>query len=251
MALWKDGSIPKIADLTRYERGIIGVASIESIDLQDKIDLGREEANTCLKRFLESQPHASSVDSALGEVVITEPLARWVTMLALALAYREAHFSNLSERYKGKWEEYSRQAAGARDELFLSGVGCVSKPICRPSAPAVEVVAGNAPANTYYLAASWLDSSGNESETSELSVGVLSEPGSSIQVSLKAPPPLAVAWNMYAGLTDSHVEKQNSALLNLTDRWVMPETGLATGPGPATGQLPDYYVRGTNYLWRG
>ncbi|MCZ2155384.1 MAG: hypothetical protein LC114_16025 [Bryobacterales bacterium] len=251
MALWKDGSIPKVADLTRYERGIIGVASVESIDLQDKIDLARMEAGTCLKRFLESQLHASSADSAVGEVAITEPLARWVTMLALSLAYREAHFSNLSERYKGKWEEYRLEAAGAREELFLGGVGCVSNPLRRPSTLTLEEVAGDAPANTYYVAASWLDSSGNESEASEVSVAVLSEPGSSIQVSLHAQPPLAVAWNIYAGLSDSHLERQNGAPLNLTGRWVVPETGLTAGPGPGAGQLPDYYVRGTNYLLRG
>jgi len=251
MALWKDGSTPKIVDLTRYERGIIGVASVESIDLQDKMDLARLEVGTCLKRLLESRRYVTSIDQTLSEVVITEPLARWVTMLALSLAYREAHFSNLSERYKGKWGEYRLQAAAARDELFLSGVGCVSRPLCRPSTPTVAVMAGQAPPNTYYVAASWQDSSGNESEVSEISVAVLSEPGSSVEVSLQAPPSLAVAWNIYAGLSDSQVERQNSAPLNLTDRWVMPLTGLVAGPEPSSGQLPDHYVRETNYLWRG
>jgi hypothetical protein len=251
MALWKDGSAPKISDLTQYEGGIIGVASVESIDLEDKLTLARLEVSTCLRRFLEGQVSTSSVDKTLDEVVVTEPLARWVTMLALSLAYREAHFSNLSERYKGKWNEYRLQATAARDELYLSGVGCVSRPLERPGAPTIVMVAGSAPPNTYYLATSWLDSLGNESEASEVSVAVLPGPEGSVQVTPQAPVQLAVAWNIYAGLSDSQAQRQNSVPLDLTDSWVVPQGGLLSGPGPTSGQLPDYYVRGKNYLWRG
>ncbi|MBV6430875.1 MAG: hypothetical protein IANPNBLG_00995 [Bryobacteraceae bacterium] len=251
MALWKDGSTPKIADLTRYERGVIRVASVESIDLQDKIDLARREAGTCLKRFLESSAYASNADSAMDRVVITEPLARWVTMLALSLAYREAHFSNLSERYQGKWEEYKVEAARIRDEFFLSGVGCVSNPLERPGIPVIEIVAGDGPADTYYAATAWVDSSGNESEASDISVAVLSQAGSSIEVFPGTPPPPAVAWNVYAGHSDTELKRQNSTPLGVANRWTVPAAGLADGPEPSTGQPPDHYVHGMNYLRRG
>ncbi|HUQ95646.1 MAG TPA: hypothetical protein VM120_28470 [Bryobacteraceae bacterium] len=250
MALWKDGSAPSVSDLVRYENGIGDLASTESINLAEKILLARQEVGSSLFRFLLDQGALAETASDLPDVAVTEPLQRWVTLKALALTYREAHFSNLSERYKGKWTEYSQQAFLTGREYFETGVGRVTGPVGKPGAPTIAQAAGALPANTYYVAITWVTAQGVESEGSEVAVRVTSEPATII-ASHSAAPLAASGWNVFAGIADNDLGKQNVGPISIGSSWTLPAGGLIAGVAPGQGQLAEYYIRARRSLQRG
>jgi hypothetical protein len=64
-------------------------------------------------------------------------------------------------------------------------------------------------------------------------------------------PPNAAAWNIYAGLSESSLTRQNASALNPGDSWILPAAGLVAGPPPSEGQSPEYYLSPCNTIPRG
>src|SRR5262245_37327637 len=135
MSLWTDSSCPSVSDLISYDGGILEVATVEGLNLSEKLQLAHNEISSELVAHLLRTSQSSGKVPDLSDVVVTEPLKRWTAFHGLALAFRDAHFRHLSERYKGKWTEYDRLAQRARDSLFLTGIGKATHSIPRAAAP--------------------------------------------------------------------------------------------------------------------
>ncbi len=246
MALWKDGSSPAIADLQRYESDILQVATVEEIDLSRKLEIARGIVSSDLRDFLRRQTGAEG--SALEDVVVTEPLQRWAVMMTLQLTYRDAHYQQLAERYKGKWMEYSEQARVARRECYEYGVGRVRRPLPKPDAPTILVAnGGQVSAGTYYFRASRV-AGGVESEASEVAAVTVTT-GSAIQVQFADENLAGEGWHIYAGLFEDELTKQSGSALAFGATW--GQTQIQPGARPGEGQQPDFYIRQRNLLWRG
>src|SRR4051794_41015094 len=114
MGLWIDKSTPRIEDLERIDTRVSQVATLEGIDVAAVIATVQEEIDSQLEGFL---------NEALGDVVVTERLRRWSVYAGLAMIYRTAYFSQMSERYEARWKEYESRARQARQENFEAGVG--------------------------------------------------------------------------------------------------------------------------------
>ncbi len=250
MALLVDGSYPTVEELQRYEGAIADVANTERIDIGDKMSLARAEIGTELSRFLKEQRSFSSTGGAESQVVLTEPLRRWLVLHSIAGVYREARFGQVSDRYGAKWKEYSQLAYQARHDLMSNGIGVVWTPIHRPGRPVTATIAGNLAAGTYFMRISWTGPDGVESEASEPVAHTLASTGG-IRVMAAAAPTPAVGWRLYAGQLEAELTVQGDQS-QLVDEPLDLTGELSTaGHAPSAGQLPDVLVRVFNSLLRG
>ncbi|MBI3679012.1 MAG: hypothetical protein HY235_01170 [Acidobacteria bacterium] len=250
MSLWIDGGIPSVTDLQQWEQGVFNMATTEGINLDEKIRLGRAEVQTLLMIILKEKESQAVAESTIGSVVVTEALKRLATYHTLALTYRDAHFNQVSERYKGKWEEYRRLASEAKAELSRTGIGIVRTPLNRPAQPQIAAVAGSLPAGSYFISICWTDGVGSESEASEIRTLVTTQ-ASGISITPAGAPAGATGWHVFAGTVEDVLWQQNTAPLPIPGNWVSPGSSLVIGRAPGTGQEPDSYVVQDNRFWRG
>ena len=256
MSLFVDGNISQVSDLTIYESSLTDVASTEGIDLSAKMTVAKLELSLEIQKFLLSnQP-----DSAYGmpttfgigieNVVVTDALKQWHTLQAIAATFRDAYNQQLNDRYKGKWAEYAALAAHAAEVALAVGIGIIFRPLPKPERPALSETTGSLFAGTWYVAASWTNQSGVESGISETSAQGIGD-GASVLVIVNKPPTDAIGWNVYIGLTNDDLYKQNDLPLQLSSSWVIPAGLQRTVVRPAEGQKADTYLRKRNLLRRG
>ena len=252
--LFTDNPAIAIEDLADYETAILDTAQTEAINLTVKIRLAINEAGLQLQsRFTpvgtNGVPNMPRL--TLTNIVVTPPLRLWLLFHTLELVYRDAYFSQLNDRYQAKWNEYKDLSASAAALLFQIGVGTVPDPIQQAVHPKLSLVAGTLAPAKYFIEVSWKNVSGQEgspSETTALSVPA----GNTLQVQALSPPPNAVSWNVYAGVTPDALSLQNTAPLDPAASWTAPSSGLSTtGQPPGTGQPPTYLRPQPRILLRG
>jgi len=248
MSLFVDGNPSQIADLANYESAIVEVASIEGIDLTAKLNVAALEVGLELQRFLAQTPGGQRF--SVGHVAVTEGLRQWHTLLALSVSYRDAHFQQLNDRHKPKWHEYERLALASGRMLMETGVGLVYNPLPKPVQPLLGQLAGPQPTRTYYVRVEWVNADGVASSPSDTTATTTQE-GTALTVRAVGAPPAATGWNVYAGLLDDQLQRQNNAPLALGSTWTLPSTGLTDGSAPGSGQSAEYFLRQTNLLQRG
>lgn len=237
MALYTDGPVFGLEELAAYETNILQTASEEGINLTTKIELAREEVGMELQYALQRTSLSGAVPG-LEQVAVTGALRLWQTFHTLSLFYRDAHHSQLNDRYRGKWIEYRNLAAWAAGLLYQTGVGIVCEPVPEPKAPTVDVVPGGLGAGGYTVVTAWVNARGEESKASG-AVSVQLGGNETLRVTMVESPPRAVAWNVYAGADPSALSLQNATPLAVDASWTAPELLSLTGRQPGKGQQPD------------
>lgn len=250
MALLVDGSSPSIAELERYEGSIAAVANTEGIDLGAKVQLVRDEVTTETVKLLSEQGTLTDPGRSAAQIVLTEPLRRWLVLESIASVYREARFGQVADRYGAKWKEYAQLAYRAKRDLMSSGVGICWNSLRKPSRPDVSQVAGSMAAGTYFVRVSAVNAAGSESEASEPAAIVLASAGG-LRVTLTGATDGASGWDVYAGVVESEMALQNTAPLTVGSYWEKTSGTLASGRAPSNGQSPDGFMRIFNGLARG
>jgi hypothetical protein len=252
--LFTDNPAIAIEDLADYETAILDTAHVEAINLTVKIGLAINEVGLQLEsRFtplaFNGVPNMPRL--TLTNIVVTPPLRLWLLFHTLELVYRDAYFSQLNDRYQAKWNEYKDLSISAAALLFQIGVGTVADPIPQAVHPRLSLVAGSLAAAKYFIEVSWKNVTGQEgspSETTALDVPA----GNTLQVQALSPPPNAVSWNVYAGVTPDALSLQNTLPLDPAASWTAPNSGLSTtGQRPGTGQPPSYLRPQPRILLRG
>ena len=252
--LFTDNPAIAIEDLADYETAILDTALTEGINLTVKIRLGTNEVGLQLQsQFtpLATNGFAPTPQLTLNNIVVTPPLRLWLLFHTLELVYRDAFFSQLNDRYQAKWNEYKDLSTSAAALLFQIGVGTVADPIPQAVHPALSLTAGTLTPAKYFVEVSWKNAAGQEgspSETTALDVPA----GDSLQVQALSPPPNAVSWNVYAGVTPDALFLQNTVPLTPGATWTAPTLNLVTtGPQPGTGQPPAFMSPQPKILLRG
>jgi hypothetical protein len=249
MALFMDGNPTSISDLARLESTILEVAATENIDLSAKASLATLDISLTLQRFLNTTPGGRAF--TLGHVVATDALRQWHALLTLAATFRDAHFQQLNDRHKYKWKEYEAMARECSRTLLETGVGMVYNPIPKGAAPTLGQVGGSQPARTYYVRTAWVDSLGVEGMPGEIASMTTME-GTALTVRVAGAPYAARGWNVYAGLIDDQITRQNNAPIEPGSTWTLPAAGLSTtGNPPGTGQTAEYFLQQIPVLQRG
>jgi hypothetical protein len=238
MALFTDGLISTIEELLGYESAILDVARAEGLDLTTKLKLAEEEVAVDLQAFLARQDDTRGLD----QIVVTEPLHKWHTFRALAIAYRDAYNRQLNDRYQGKWKEFERLAAWAAGALFEAGVGMTSEPVPRAQQPELTTAAGPLGAATYFVSVTWVGRTAEEGAPSDLAAITTAE-GSILRVKAVNPTDGATGWNVYAGYSGTDLSMQNDLPAGPGETWEEPASGLKKGKAIGRGQAPETYLR--------
>lgn len=254
MALFTDGALNTLGELQAYDNRILDVASAEGLDVTAKSSLAQEQIGSKLLLFLRRNarrgPGVLSRNITVDEIVNTAPLKRWHAYETLSLIYQDAYNNQLNDRYQGKWKQYVELSNAAADTLFSVGVGTVSVPTPKASAPDISIVPSGAAGTNYYACASWVNIRGEEGHASD-AVQVTTRNGFTAEISMTQAPKSVSAWNIYAGPAPELMSLQNTLPLSLTDIWTAPPTGFAAGRNPGTGQLPEHWITEQRLIPRG
>ncbi len=254
MALLTDGPVSTAADLQAHDSSILDTARTEGIDLEAKIAIAQRELELQISVFLLRMGDGGTMGPAgepdLRKVVVTAGVERWHALLTLAAVYRDAHGSQLNDRYLARWQQFAKLASETADLAMETGIGAVRAPIGRPSAPTVSGSGVAAPGISYEIAVAWRSAFGSTSAASAAAIHDGAN-GAFPVVSVTGAPPDAAGWDVFAALAGGVPTRQNAAILSPGSAWTLPDTGLVNGPPAAPGQSPDYYVRRSRGLRRG
>jgi len=275
MALFNDSGLIGIADLEAYEVSLSKVASTHGINIDTKTAMTLDQVgDRLLQRLVRAgaadSPYVDSVLSGaasiyslppqqgwlftLSNVVVTPPLHRWICFEVLSQIFAEAYNTQLNDRFKGKWTEYTVRSADAEYSVSQLGIGVVHNPLARPAEAQVTVGAGSISAGIVVVQTAWVDGRGNEGALSPL-VPVTLHDSSSITVEIangvNQSPASASGWNVYIGWDGADPSRQNLAPLAKGESWSTSATGFVSGPAPLNGQEPELYIVDTHKLRRG
>jgi hypothetical protein len=258
MALFTDGSISEVQDLLAYESNLVEVADAEGIDLEAKLRLAQTEVGTELGAAALGPGNVYWTGRAAGQfqrfsldqVVVTPPLKLWHAFQTLAITYRDAYNRKLNDKYLPKWTEYGDLARWAANLLYQTGVGIVLQPVPRAEQPVLGTAVGTLAAMALYVRVSWVTADGAEGAPSVESA-FETQADQALRVTAVSAPPGIAGWNVYVGTASGAATRQNSALLDPGQAWVMPATGLVTGAPPENGQEPDLFKTVPRFLQRG
>ena len=256
MALFTDGPAPTIDDLVDEDSGLLDTAETVGINVTAKLRLATSEVQSELENWLRRpQPVIGPPwiqPPAIGQVVVTRELARWEKMQALAMVYRDAYFSQLIDRYQGKWDEYARLTRDASDQFVANGVGLVTDPVPRAELPVLGTVTvlSNQASGTFYASATWVNAAGQEGAPSE-AASIVVPTGSLMTVMVMSAPANAVGFNVYVGAALAMMTLQNPAPLPLGESFTYVPGAFSSSRLAGNGQKPDYIKPLPRTLLRG
>ncbi len=244
--LFTDGMISRLEDLAAHDAGLTEVASAEGIDVSVKMGLAQEELGIELAAVLPQ----SDGQAGLAGVVVTPALKLWHAFRTLELVYRDAYNTRLNDRYKGKWEEWRRLGTWAMEKLLEAGVGIAANPVPRAEKPELAGGAGLLADGVYLATAAWVNAAGEEGAAAECASLALSG-SSSLVVMPVNPPANARGWNVYVGMAEDSLFRQNQEPAPPGEPWVQSEAISTTGQRPGTGQRPSWMRSVPRVLQRG
>ena len=244
--LFTDGSISRLEELAAHDAGLMEVAGSEGIDVSGKMGLAQDELGIELAALL---PQSES-QAGLAGVVVTPALKLWHVFRTLELVYRDAYNTRLNDRYKGKWEECRRLGKWAMEKLLEAGVGIAANPVPKAEKPELAGGMGMLADGLYLATVAWVNAAGEEGAAAECASLALSASSSLVVMPVNAPAS-ARGWNVYVGLAEESLFRQNQQPVALGEPWVQSETPLATGKRPGTGQRPGWMRSVPRVLQRG
>src|ERR1039457_600238 len=116
MALFTDGPISGMEDLTARDTQLPTVANVEGIDVTQKLVLAQEELALELKTLMSGQRNAGQAfwhpaqPKTIHSVVVTPALKLCHTFRALQMVYEDAYSSQLNDRYAAKRDQFQTRA---------------------------------------------------------------------------------------------------------------------------------------------
>ncbi len=259
MALFTDAGIVTINDLLKYEGTIVQVASDHDINVDKKIALATSAIGDRLMLWLlnigASDPQfLTRRIIGLSTVVVTDPLRRWLVFESLSRIFAEAYNMQLNTRFQGKYQEYQAEVKAATETTFQSGIGIVFNALAEPAMPLVSVQSGVSSSAALYVQTSWVDGKGCESAPSPVN-GLIIPAQSGITVAMAEGalnvPTAAVGWNVYIGVDQGTVTRQNSVPILTGSTWQLPATGVMAGNAAGQGQMPNFFIRTSKQILRG
>jgi hypothetical protein len=241
MALFTDGPPSSIEDLSAQDAQLTTVATVEGMEVTQKLALAWEDVGLNLDAMLKTSSGAGefwqSAAPNLKAVVVTPPLRLWHTFRTLELFYADVYNNQLNDRYAGKRDYFGGRASWAHERLMELGVGTASLPLSRAAqatvnaAPPVNLAL---PDGTYYVTTAWVNQNYEEGAAGD--VTDLTIANSTLAVTQGAAPQNAVGWNVYVGSDPSATTLQNTQPLGTAGVWVQPRPVTAGGRTPGTGQ---------------
>ncbi|HWB86046.1 MAG TPA: hypothetical protein VG675_18025 [Bryobacteraceae bacterium] len=243
MALFTDGTVSSMDDLTAQDSQLLDVASNEGIDVTRKLALAQAELGLELEAMLGrlagfDQPFWCAQPPSINQVVITSPLRLWHVYRTLELVYRDAYNNQLNDRYGAKRDQFHELGRWAWEKLILAGVGIAADAVPQAATPLVTAAAGSLADGTYYVTSSWVNREGDEGASATPAIFMTSE--NTLLVQPGVAPANAVGWNVYVGTTPEAMVLQNATAIDVMQSWIQPGALVTVGRGPGAGQTATY-----------
>ena len=259
MALFIDGPVSSVEDLAAQDSQLLDVASVEGIDVSQKLALAQDELTLEISALLTRLSYVDQLfwlapQPNIGSVVVTPALKLWHTFRSLEMVYTDAYNSQLNDRYAGKRDQFHARAQWAYETLVLAGIGVASVPVPQAATPTVTAAAAPAPGTplpdgTYYATVAWVNAAGEEGACAQ--PAIVATTGSSLRVQpAGAPPKTAAGWNVYVGAGPDSMALQNGPPIALGQTWLQP-AAVAAGRPPGLGQRPTYLKPVPRVIQRG
>jgi len=252
MALFTDGPASTIEDLSAQDSQILDVASVEGIDLTRKLALAQEATAIDLEARLGRETRMTMGPCGCGtgiagpyrleNIVVTPALRMWHTYRTLEMAYGDAYYSQLNDRYAKKRDQFGLLARWAYERLILTGIGITPRPVAQADTPDVEPAAGAVPDGTYYVTVAWANAAGEEGASAI--PAAITVAGGGFMVTPKSSRLNGEAypnWNVYAGTAPNAMTRQNTGPVAAGATWNQTGALTAEGIAPGRGQAPSYH----------
>ena len=259
MALFTDGPAASMEDLTAQDSQLLDVASVEGIDVAQKLALAQDELALELDALLTRLSYVDQLfwlapQPGLGSVVVTPALKLWHTFRSLEMVYSDAYNNQLNDRYAGKRDQFHVRAKWAYETLVAAGIGVASVPVPQAATPAVTAAAAPAPGTplpvgTYYATVAWVNAGGQDG-ASAIPATIATTGGSLLVQPADAPPRTAAGWNVYVGTGPDSMALQNGSPIAIGRTWLQPAV-VAAGRPPGPGQRPSYLKPVPRMIQRG
>jgi hypothetical protein len=254
MALFTDGFVLGIEDLMAQDTQLSNVASVEGIDVTQKLALAQEELTLEITTLLSGSRRAEeafwlNARPTIDNVVVTPALKLWHTFRALEMVYGDAYSSQLNDRYAAKRDQFHERSRWAYERWLLMGIGIAWSPIPRPRQPQVVSAGGSLPNGTYYVSMTWVNAKSEEGAPSL--PAAITTAGSTLLVEPAAPPAAATGWNVYVGSDPDALSRQSASPIAVSQAWLQPNTIAGTGSGPGWGQSPNCLMPMPRVMLRG
>jgi hypothetical protein len=243
MALFTDGIISTVEELTGHDSGILEVSSAEGIDLTKKLKLAQDELAVELATLLRP-------GDGLGNVIVTTIVRLWHAFHTLEMVYRDAYSNQLNERYGRKRDQFAALAQWSFQKLIDAGVGLTGNPVPKADPAELAYFSGTHPAATYYVCTSWVDGLNAEGASSEWRAITVPD-GNVLSVRAVNRPTSASGWNVFVGLSPEAMTQQNESVLLPEQVWLQESTITSGGRAPGCGQGVDYVRVMPRILLRG
>jgi hypothetical protein len=256
MALLSDGNPNDTLALQVYESAILDVAHVEKIDLGIKLTLATQEVAEDVLDILLDHARAydpeSTVRRTIGvsDVVVSPQMRRWHALHTLEIFYRDAFNDQLNDRYQAKFLEYRELCKDAQAHTVRFGIGLALNPIPEAQQPVLSAVGGNGASGTFYAQVSWVSAAGQEGAPS-VATALGTAALQNLVVQPVCPPTVATGFNVYIGVTENALARQNASPVAVGSTFTMPDGGLIAGASPGMGQAADVFVVGGPMLRRG
>ncbi len=254
MALFTDGLVSAMEDLIAQDSQLGNVASVEGIDVTQKLGLAQEELALEIITLLSGSRRAElavwlSTQPKIENVVVTPVLKLWHIFRTLEMVYGDAYSSQLNDRYAAKRDQFRERATWAYERLLLLGIGIAWSPIPRAQLPQVVNAAGSVPDATYYASMTWTNAKSEEGSPSLPST--ITTAASTFLVQPTTRPAVAIGWNIYVGSAPDTLYRQNSTAIGANQTWLQPNVVEVAGAGPGWGQAPNYLMPMPRMILRG
>ena len=253
MALFTDGTISSIADLNDQDSSLLDLSDTEGLNLTTKLNLATEELGIELTSFLErsrSRSLGGQPAGNLSHIAVTPPMRLWHTFQTLSLIYRDAYYSQLNDRYRGKWDEYRSQAKWARTKLLEIGIGIVLDPLPRADAPNLTMLPATGAGGTFYVSITFLNAQGEEGVPSTV-LPTIGPDGHVLSIEPGGASANVRNWNAYVGADPADVQLQNASPLAIGAAWVYSALTAQAGRHPGSGQTANFVRPLPRLLQRG
>lgn len=234
MALFVDGPVSTAGDLARLDAGLLDAAESHAINVTSKLELAHDALASDVQLWLDRLG-----TFRLEQVVTTDAIRHWERMQALALVYRDAWFADLAERYRVRWDEYSRQSRDAYERFLASGMALVSAPLRKAMPPTMSSFAGPQPGGSFYAALAWVNAAGQEGAASEISSLAIPD-GRILLVTAGEAPRNGTGYNVYVGTSLEALTQRNDVPLPAGASFTYIPGNPTSSRQPGTGQNPDF-----------
>ena len=243
MALFTDGLMASIADLTLQDSSLIAIAGSEGIDVTNKLNAAQDHISADLAAIFQGQqtiysPLYGQTPLDTIHLAVTPALKLWHVYQSLAMFYSDVYFNEINDRYLAKRNQFQSLATWAKKKFVDAGIGLVTDPLSMASQPGFTFQPASQPGGTFYICVTYVNVAGEES-TPSIVTSVSVPDGNVLLIGAVNMPPNSSVWNVYVGTNPTGLSLQNSTPIAAGQNWQYTAITAVTGRAPGTGQIPN------------